>query len=251
MRTNTQKNNRDKPVTAIIPAFNEAHHIGTLLDVLLWVGEISEIIVVNDCSTDNTAEIVRTYCQRDGRIHLVSLPLNLGKGGALAAGAQASKTDLVVFLDADLISVQPVHILGLIEPVRNGMCGMTLGLFKGGRLQTDISHRLTPFLSGQRCLKWSLFKHTPEMETSRWGAEVALSLFARQNKLKVQTVPWLGVTHVMRPEKTSWLDGIWSHSQMWLDIGKYILRHPATNKEPSMQKFRNFVSSLREYEVNN
>lgn len=245
MRTKAPLRRRERPVTAIIPAYNEAQHIGTLLDVLCQVGVLSEIIVVDDCSTDTTAEIVRTYCHQNGRIRLVSLPFNLGKGGALAAGAQASKNDLLVFLDADLFDLQPRHILDLIEPVRSGVCNMTLGIFKGGRLQTDLSHRLTPFLSGQRCLRWSLFQHTPEIVAARWGAEVALSLYARQNKLQIQIVPWRGVTHVMRPEKTRGLEGYWSHLRMWLDIGKYLLRHLATRREPSMTKLRNFIPFSR------
>lgn len=242
MQTNTSLPRREKPVTAIIPAFNEAQHISRVLEVLGQVDVLSEIIVVDDCSKDATADIVRSYCQIDRRIHLVSLHLNQGKGGAMVAGAQTSKNDLIVFLDADLINLQPEHVLSLITPVRSGDCSMSLGIFKGGRFQTDWSHRLTPFLSGQRCLRWSLFQHTPEIASSRWEVEVALSLFARQNRLSVQIVPWLGVTHVMRPEKLSGLEGYLSHFHMWADIGKYLLCQLTASKEPSINKLWKLIS---------
>lgn len=226
------------PVTAIIPAYNEAATIASLLDVLIQVPLLSEIIVVDDHSTDATREIVRMHALRDERIRLVSLPVNLGKGGALAAGAKERNNDLVVFLDADLVNVQPIHILNLIEPVQNGKYAMTLGIFRGGRFQTDWSHRVTPFLSGQRCLNWGVFKNTPGFSDARWGAEVSLSLYARQNNLKVKRIFWKGVTHVMRPEKNKGIMRYWSHVQMWRDIGLYLVQRlyqqkKTTSKRPS------------------
>jgi hypothetical protein len=222
--------------TAIIPAYNEAATIASLLDVLIQVSHFSEIIVVDDHSTDATREIVRGYCLRDERIRLVCLPVNLGKGGALAAGADESNNDLVVFLDADLVALQPAHILDLMEPLQSGACEMTLGIFKGGRFQTDWSHRLMPFLSGQRCLKWSLFKYTPGFSDARWGAEVAMSLYARQNRLKVRHVTWRGVTHVMRPEKNKGVMKFWSHVQMWWDIGLYLIQRLNSQRKSDSRK---------------
>ena len=66
---------------------------------------------------------------RDARIQLVCLSANQGKGGAMLAGAQVSNNDLIVFLDADLIGLHPENVLALIEPVNNGKCSMTLGIF--------------------------------------------------------------------------------------------------------------------------
>ena len=202
------------PVTAVIPAYNEANHIGSLLDVLYQVKKLTQIIVVDDGSTDDTPDVVRSFCKRDARIQLVCLSANQGKGGAMLAGAQVSDNDLIVFLDADLIGLHPKHVLALIEPVSNGTCSMTLGIFTQGRFQTDLTHRLTPFLSGQRCLSWSRFQSTPDLALSRWGVEVALSLHAWQNQHKTLAVPWRGVTHVLRPEKMTGNEGYWSHVQM-------------------------------------
>ena len=66
----------------------------------------------------------------------------------MVAGAQASNSELIVLLDADLIELQPKHVLSLIEPVRSGAYSMSLDVFTEGRRQTDLSHRLTPFLCG-------------------------------------------------------------------------------------------------------
>lgn len=222
-----------EPATVVIPAYNEEKRIGHVLDVLGHVTEFTQIIVVDDGSTDKTAAILFEYQQLDRRIHLIRLPINCGKSGAMLAGANASFNDLIVFLDADLIGLCPQHILALIKPVQNGQCHMALGIFNEGRWQTDWSHRLTPFLSGQRCLRWSLFRSTPNAATTRWGIELALSLYAWCNQYPVMAVSWFGVTHAMRSEKMDGLKACWSHLKMWLDIGKYLVRNlPGKKKSP-------------------
>lgn len=226
---------QSEPVTVVIPAYNEEKWIGHILDVLGQVTELTQIIVVDDGSTDKTAAILYECQQLDRRIHLVRLPVNCGKGGAMLAGANASHNDLIVFLDADLIGLGPEHILALIEPVQLGRCCMTLGIFTGGRWQTDWSHRLTPFLSGQRCLRWSLFRLTPHIATTRWGIELALSLHAWSNCYGVVAISWYGVTHAMRSEKMDNLKACWSHLQMWTDIGKYLVRYLLGQKKSPVQ----------------
>lgn len=230
-------------VTAVIPAYNEAEHIGDVLHVLEQTPVLAQIIVVDDGSTDNTGAVVKAFGRRDRRIQLICLPANRGKGGALVAGANAGRHDLVMFLDADLIGLRPENVRALSEPVQQGVSGMTLGIFKNGRRQTDWSHKLTPFLSGQRCLRWSLFRDTPGLEDARWGFEVALSLYAWRKHCPVTAIPWPGVTHAMRLEKMTGLEGVWSHCKMWLDIGTYLYRHfgqtrerPSGSRRPSPQQ---------------
>ena len=220
--------------TVIIPAYNEEKHVGAVLEVLRYVDQLSQIIVVDDGSTDSTAVVVNYLRQRDPRIELLCMSDNQGKAGAMVAGAEASRNDLIVFLDADLIGLQPGNLRALIEPVQSGWYAMTLGLFTHGRRQTDLSHKLIPFLSGQRCLRWSLFKDTPDLNSARWGVEVALSFYAWRQDYHVITVSWPGVTHAMRPEKSDGIDGYWSHVQMWLDIGKYVAQHLTDHSQHSV-----------------
>lgn len=216
---------RGEPVSAVIPAFNEEKHIGGVLATLEQLPIISQIIVVDDGSTDGTAEVVEQQARRDRRIQLLRLPNNGGKGSAMRHGADAARNDLILFLDADLIDVRPEQVSALIEPVRRRRCTMTLGVFRDGRRPTDWSHRLFAFLSGQRCLRWSHYCQTPDMDTSRWGAEMALNLHAWRHHYPVRRIPWSGATHAMRTEKHEGLAWYWSHVVMWLDIGRYVARH--------------------------
>ena len=225
MDTSNTVRPRSEAVACIVPAYNEERYLANVLDVLCQVPDLVQITVVDDVSEDNTSGVVRSYCERDARVRLLRLPANRGKGGAVVAGAEASNSDLIALLDADLIGLRPEHVLALIKPLQTGACSMTLGLFTGGRFWTDWSHRLTPFLSGQRCLRWSLFRSTPALATSRWGVEVALSLHAWYNGYDVMAVPWDGVTHVMKCEKVGLLRGGWSYLHMYGQIAKYVMSH--------------------------
>ncbi len=215
---------RDPSVAAVIPAFNEADYILSVLEVVRQVASLTRIIVVDDGSTDGTAEVVRAACGGDARIQTIRLPVNYGKAGAIVTGIACSECDLIVLLDADLVGLRPKHIEDLIAPVQSGEYAMALGLFRRGRFPTDISHVLTPFLSGQRCLRWPLFRTTPGLGTARAGVEVALSLHAWRSHFPVKRVPWRGVTHMMKTEKVGRPRGLWQHLRMFAEIGRYLAR---------------------------
>lgn len=103
-----------KVLSIIIPVYNEEKTISTVLDVLLQQeikGWKKEIIVVNDGSTDSTAEILKKYKKN---ITLLHHKLNCGRGTAVRSGIQAVTGDAVIFQDADL-EYNPQDIQKLIQ----------------------------------------------------------------------------------------------------------------------------------------
>lgn len=92
--------------SVIIPAFNEASRIQpTLLKILHYLAENFsrfEIIVVNDGSTDGTADQIAEVAVTDERIVTISMPINHGKGFAVRQGMLTAKGDWLIFTDADL-----------------------------------------------------------------------------------------------------------------------------------------------------
>jgi glycosyltransferase involved in cell wall biosynthesis len=96
------------PYSIVIPAYNEGERLGATLEkVLAYVRQQAwdaEVIVVNDGSRDNTAEIVREFAEKDPLLRLVENPGNRGKGYSVRNGMLQARGEVVVFSDADLSS---------------------------------------------------------------------------------------------------------------------------------------------------
>jgi len=95
-------------VTIVIPAYNESRRLGRTLDRILdfvdreaWR---AEIIVVDDGSTDATAELVQTYASVNPSVRLLSNPGNRGKGYSVRSGILHANGEFILFTDADLSS---------------------------------------------------------------------------------------------------------------------------------------------------
>jgi len=205
-------------LSVIIPALNEAEGMAGVLAVLRQVPELEEIIVVDDGSTDDTAQITHQAAIQDPRIRLIQQPNNQGKGQAIFTGVSTTQAQFLLLLDADLMDLKPQHIADLIEPVLSGRADMSLGLFRSGHLNTDLSHRATPWLSGQRCLKVDLLEDIDVQAASGYGFETALTISARQQHARTQIVFMTGVWHPPSEIHRGLLKGIGQRARMYSQI---------------------------------
>ncbi|MDF2521690.1 MAG: putative glycosyl transferase family 2 protein [Clostridia bacterium] len=204
-------------ITAIIPAYNEEMTLGGILDCVKKVEEITQIIVVSDGSTDKTAEVARVF-----DIEVIELVENVGKGGAMKAGVERCVNDNVLFLDADLIGLTPKHVRELILPVMNNETEMTIGIFKNGRVVTDLAQKVTPYLSGQRALKKYILDRIPNIDITRYGVEVALTKYAEKNLIRTKEVILEDMTHVTKEEKMGLIKGMQARFKMYWEILKIL-----------------------------
>ena len=114
-----------KKTLVIIPAYNEEGNIGKLLESLLKITDISfDIVVINDCSKDNTSSICKSY-----GVHVIDLPCNLGIGGAVQTGykfALKNGYDIAIQVDGDG-QHPPEYIRHIIQPILNGEADLVIG----------------------------------------------------------------------------------------------------------------------------
>ncbi len=114
-------------LSIIVPAYNEAKTIGSVLSTLLKaLPNALEIIVVDDGSTDRTRDLAEEFGQAHTQVRVIRLNRNQGKTAALKAGFAASTGDIVVVQDADL-EYDPQDIPNLIEPIVAGQADVAYG----------------------------------------------------------------------------------------------------------------------------
>ena len=125
-------------LSILIPAFNEANTVHLILDkiaaVVLTNNIQKEIIIVNDCSTDGTAEVVESYISdhREMNIRLFNQAVNQGKGAAIHKAIELATGEYLVIQDADL-EYDPEEYNLLLRPVINGFADVVYGSrFIGG-----------------------------------------------------------------------------------------------------------------------
>ena len=203
----------------IIPAYNEGKNIGNVLGAMQQVQTIDrrfhEIIVVDDGSNDNTALVAETL-----GVKVVHLSQNNGKGAAMVAGAQAASSPGLLYIDADLVGLKPHHLTALVDPVDQGEARMTLGVFGGGRIRTDLAQVVAPEITGQRALLREDFLKLTGLEESRYGVDIALTHFAQKHDWTIKKVVLKGVTQVMKEEKYGLIKGAKARFRMYWDILK-------------------------------
>ena len=173
-------------VSAVIPAYNEAAYIADTLRGLQQCPGIDEILVVDDGSTDRTAEIAAIEGAR-----VLSLARNGGKGRAMQFGWRQAKGEIIVFLDADL-GETACEAFKLIQPLVEGRADMSVAIFpktrwKGGLgfvvrlarwgIRTATNRSVSEPLSGQRAVRRALMARLEPLSKG-FGVEVGMTIDA-------------------------------------------------------------------------
>jgi glycosyltransferase involved in cell wall biosynthesis len=122
-------NNSNRPacLSVVIPAYNEETTLEAVVrKVLAVVPYLQEIVIVDDCSTDRTAEIAGKLAESNEQVRLVRHTKNGGKTEALKTAFALTRGDIVIVQDADL-EYDPVEIADVIQPILDGYADVVYG----------------------------------------------------------------------------------------------------------------------------
>jgi len=135
-------------ISVVVPAYNEAGRIlPTLEQVFSYMDEHHpdyEVLVVDDGSSDGTADVVRVRFAAQPRLRVLTYGGNRGKGFAVRHGATQAEGDVVLFTDADLST--PIRELEKLLQVLNGGCDLAIA--SRAHSQADIRERQPFFREG-------------------------------------------------------------------------------------------------------
>ena len=220
-------------LSIIIPAYNEEKTIHLILDKVKNVELLNniqkEIIIVNDCSKDNTEEAIKNYISKNENltIQYFKHEINKGKGAALHTGIDKATGELLIIQDADL-EYDPNEYNVLLKPVLDGFADVVYGSrFMGGnphrvlfywhtignKFLTNISNmfsnlNLTDMETCYKLFRSEIIKKI-SLHEKRFGFEPEVTAkIARLQKIRIYEV---GISYYGRTydegKKINWKDG--------------------------------------------
>jgi len=220
-------------LSIVIPAYNEARTIHFILDKIKKVSLVNdiakEVIIVNDCSTDDTESAILNYIEQNKDLSIVYYKheFNKGKGAALHTGISKATGEYLIIQDADL-EYDPAEYNLLLNPVINGFADVVYGSrFMGGnphrvlffwhtignKLLTVLSNvfsnlNLTDMETCYKLFKTDLIKSI-SLKEQKFGFEPEVTIkIARIPKIRIYEV---GISYYGRTydegKKIGWKDG--------------------------------------------
>ena len=206
--------------TAIIAAYNEENTIEGVIRALRQSPRIGEIIVVSDGSTDRTTEIARA-----AGVRTLALSSNCGKGYAMRLGVRHATSDILFFVDGDMLNLSEEHIGSLVDPVVSGDCDMNVGVRHRDPIRDFLHVRagFGPILSGIRVMHRGLFETVPIQFMSRFKIEAALNYFCEQGGYVQKNTVIHGLGHVIKENKRGFSSGLAARWTMSFEVSLLLI----------------------------
>ncbi len=211
-------------LSVVMPVYNEKDTIREILCQVRSVGLVSQIVVVDDCSSDGTREILQQEARAHDEVTLVLHDHNRGKGAGIRSGLQLVTGDIVVIQDADL-EYDPRDYPALVRPILEGRIKVVYGSrFLGPRKDMLFTHMLgnkllmlftnilydTTLSDMETCYKVMTVEVAKglNIKSDGWGVdpEITAKVLRRGNRIFEVPISYYGREYY-EGKKISWRDG--------------------------------------------
>ena len=214
-------------LSVIMPVFNEADSVASIIKIVLAQRPVQQLVVVDDCSTDGTWEKLQPLAQNESRIKLIRHERNQGKGAALRTGFTHAASSIVIIQDADL-EYDPTEYYRLLGPVLSGKADVVFGsrfsssdarrvLFYwhsvGNKVLTTVSNMATGLNLTDMEVCYKMFRREIiqriKIEEDRFGFEPEITAKVARLKVRIYEVAisYYGRTYA-EGKKIGWRDGV-------------------------------------------
>lgn len=210
-------------LTIIICSFNEEKTICDVVRACRLYNEESEIIVVDDGSTDRTEQLLLNL-SKTVEFNYLKLPENRGKSYAMATGVEHASNDVLLFFDADSIGIKREHFQDMLHPVKENEADMVLG----HTAATLINLKLKPFkaFTGERVLfKKDILPILDEIRNTKFGIETYINLYFQTHGKRIRYVYLEGLRTLTKYEKTSLFEATRQYFSEGHEIASAIIKN--------------------------
>jgi glycosyltransferase involved in cell wall biosynthesis len=201
-------------VAAVVPAYNEEETVADVVEVLRATPAVQEVIVVSDGSTDDTQQAAE-----EAGAHVLHLPTQHGKGGAMLHGVAHTDASVILFCDADLYGLRIEHVEDMLLPVVSGSRAMNVGLRRKHSLVDWLQPHL-PLISGQRAMRRRVIEGLPPEHAQGFMIEAALNYYCRIKGWDYGTVFLSGIDIRQKYDKVDPFTATFQYIKMTFDILK-------------------------------
>jgi len=191
-------------VSFVVIAYNEARTIGQALTAIAAQRHHChrEIVVVDDGSEDDTAAVVRAFAGEHDDVRLLSLPQNLGRGAARAAGLEAAQSELIAFVDSDIV-LPPDWLGRCLQEIgdRDAVGGVAVPdgdvgyVYRQFALEPKVVSATTTVTGNNGLYRRGVFTHGGFDPGLRDGEDVALNHVLHTHGARLLTITDLHVRH--------------------------------------------------------
>lgn len=207
----------ESKISCLIPFYNESIRILPVLKIITKIPMISEIVCVDDGSTDNMSEIIEKHYPQ---ITLVRLDQNSGKASAVQKGLEAIKNEYVLLMDADLKKINEYEVTAALNAVlQHDHIDMVIlrRINAPWFVKFDRSDIL---FSGERILKKEDLAAILNKKVVRYQLEIAINIYMQECGKNVYWMP-SSALNTYKTKKMGFLIGLIKEKSMFADIIAY------------------------------